>query len=47
MFPQIISENTYNKIYKENEDNVFFYFFIKFNHCLQEFIKNIQKKFDI
>ena len=47
MFPQIISENTYTKIYKENEDNVFFYFFIKFNLCLQEFIKNIQKKFNI
>ena len=47
MFPQIISENTYTKIYKENEDNVFFYFFIKFNSCLQEFIKNIQKKFNI
>ena len=47
MFPQIISENNYNKIYRENEDNAFFYFYIKFNHCLQEFIKNIQKKFDI
>ena len=47
MFPQIISENNYNKIYRENEDNAFFYFYIKFNHCLQEFIKNIQKKFSI
>jgi hypothetical protein len=47
MFPQIWPENTDDKIKKNNENNEFFFYFIKFNHCLQEFIKNIQKKFDI
>jgi len=46
MFPQIISEHEYNKLYKEKENNVFFYFFINFNHCLLEFVKNIQKIFN-
>ena len=46
MFPQIISENDYNKLYKNKESNTFFYFFINFNHCLLEFVKNIQKMFE-
>ena len=47
MFPQIWPENIDYKIKNNNENNEFFFYFIKFNHCLQEFIKNIQKKFDI
>ena len=46
MFPQIITENDYNKIFKNKEGNSFFYFFINYNHCLLEFIKNVQKMFD-
>ena len=46
MFPQIITENDYNKIFKNKEGNSFFYFFINFNHCLLEFVKNIQKIFE-
>ena len=46
MFPQIISENEYNKIYNNKEENAFFYFFINFNHCLLQFIKNVQKMFE-
>ena len=41
MFPQILSETTYNKLFKDKESNTFFYYFINFNHCLLEFVKNI------
>ena len=46
MFPQIISETNYNKLFKDKESNTFFYYFINFNHCLLEFVKNIQKMFE-
>jgi len=46
MFQQIISEKDYNKLFQDKENNMFFYFFINFNHCLLEFVKNIQKLFD-
>ena len=43
MFPQIITENDYEKLYKDKEGNFFFYYFINFNHCLLHFVKNIQE----
>ena len=46
MFPQIISEDNYNKLFQDKESNMFFYFFVNFNHCLLEFVKNIQKMFE-
>ena len=46
MYRQIISENEYDKIYKNKENNVFFYFFINFNQFLLQFLKNILKMFD-
>ena len=46
VYRQIISENEYDKIYKNKENNVFFYFFINFNQCLLQFLKNILKTFD-
>ena len=46
MYPEIISKDKYNKFNKCNDDYLFFYYFINFNHCLCDFIKNIQKMFE-
>ncbi len=45
MYPEIIPENENLKFEKENEDSFFTYFII-FNTCLSNFIKNIQKMFE-
>lgn len=43
MYPKIISEEQFNN--KDNDDYCFFELFINFNHCLYDFVKNIQKMF--
>ena len=46
MYPEIITENEFNKYNIDNDDYSFFKLFITFNHCLCDFIKNIQKMFE-
>ena len=46
MYPEIISENEFYKFNRDNVDYTFFKLFINFNHCLSDFIKNIQKMFE-
>ena len=46
MYPEIIPEDNLSEFEKDNNDYVFFYYFINFNHCLCNFVKNIQKIFE-
>ena len=46
MYPEIIPEDNLAEFEKDNDENLFFYYFINFNHCLCNFVKNIQKIFE-
>ena len=46
MYPEIIPEEKIAEFEKDNDENLFFNYFINFNHCLCNFVKNIQKTFE-
>lgn len=46
MYPEIIPEKKSTEFEKDNDEYLFFYYFINFNHCLCNFVKNIQKIFE-
>ena len=46
MYPEIIPEEKLSEFEKDNDEYLFFYYFINFNHCLCNFVKNIQKIFE-
>ena len=46
IYQKIIPESEYMKLNRDNEEYTFFNYFLCFNNCLGDFIKNIQNMFD-
>ena len=46
IYQEIIPESEYMKLNRDNEEYTFFNYFLCFNKCLGDFVKNIQNMFD-